>query len=188
MVFTGEDIDLAVNAALAGVNFSGLGREPALERAIDDRISASGEEPTDLQIAEIRQNFYARLEFPPSEITPEILSQGTFIDTDNLIDGAWIDQIENWPHRDEVRNYWDHNTDLPDGSKNDLDTTAEHILRHSYNPDNTEEYHWRGLVVGNIQSGKTENFLKIAKSKISKPIIINNSIYILTNKSIIKLN
>ena len=31
MVFTGEDIDLAVNAAMAGVNFSGLGREQALE-------------------------------------------------------------------------------------------------------------------------------------------------------------
>ena len=44
------------------------------------------------------------------------------------------------------------------------------------------------ILIVDIQSGKTENFLKIAKSKISKPIIINNSIYILTNKSIIKLN
>ena len=44
------------------------------------------------------------------------------------------------------------------------------------------------ILIVDIQSGKTEKFLKIANSKISKPIIINNSIYILTNKSIIKLN
>ena len=50
MAFTGEDIDLAVNAAMAGVNFSGLGREQALERAILDRTTASGE---DLQICRL---------------------------------------------------------------------------------------------------------------------------------------
>ena len=161
MAFTGEDIDLAVNAAMAGVNFSGLGREQALERAIQDRTNASGEDPTDLQITEIRQTFYARLEFPPIEITPEILEEGTFLDVDNLIDGSWVDQVGDWPHRDGVRNYWDHYTELPDRSKDNLDTTAEHILRHSHDPENTEEYHWRGLVVGNIQSGKTATYTKL---------------------------
>ena len=117
MAFSGPHIDRAVNAAIAGVNFSGLGRDQALERAIDDIRNVSGEEPTDLQINEIRLDFYARLEFPPSDLTPEILSEGTFVDTDNSIDGSWVDQIESWPHRDSVRNYWDLNTNLPDGSK-----------------------------------------------------------------------
>ena len=34
-------------------------------------------------------------------------------------------------------------------------------MRHSYDPNNTEEYHWRGLVVGNIQSGKTATYTKL---------------------------
>ena len=154
-------MDRAASLAVANVNFLGFGREQALQRALEDVMSVSGEEPTESQITQIRENFSARLEFPPSGLTLDVLSQTTFLDTENLVDGSWVDQIENWPHRDGVRNYWDDNTNLPDGSKDNLDITAEHILRHSYDPNNIEEYHWRGLVVGNIQSGKTATYTKL---------------------------
>ena len=155
-------MDRAASAAVANVNFLGFGREQALQRALEDVMSFSGEEPTESQIIQIRENFSAWLEFPPSGLTLEVLSQTTFLDTENLVDGSWVDQIENWPHRDGVRNYWDDNTNLPDGSKDNLDITAEHILRHSYDPNNIEEYHWRGLVVGNIRVERpyTQSYFK----------------------------
>jgi outer membrane protein assembly factor BamB len=44
------------------------------------------------------------------------------------------------------------------------------------------------ILIIDVKSGKTEKYLKINNSKVSKPIIFKNSIYTLTNKSVIKLN
>ena len=112
MPFSGDHMDRAASLAVANVNFLGFGREQALQRALEDVMSVSGEEPTESQITQIRENFSARLEFPPSGLTLDVLSQTTFVDTENLVDGSWVDQIEHWPHRNGVRNYWDDNTNL----------------------------------------------------------------------------
>jgi outer membrane protein assembly factor BamB len=44
------------------------------------------------------------------------------------------------------------------------------------------------LLVADITSGKTINIIKIDKYKITRPSILNNNLFIITDNSIIKLN
>ena len=44
------------------------------------------------------------------------------------------------------------------------------------------------LLVIDIKTGKTKSILKIDNEKISRPIIINNNLFVVKDNAIIKLN
>ena len=74
-------------------------------------------------------------------------------------DSTWLDDID-WRHTRALRQYRDTHTSLSENAKNNLESvTLDRIISNSFNPSGDEvEFHWRGLVAGNVQSGKTATY------------------------------
>ena len=75
-------------------------------------------------------------------------------------DSTWLDDID-WRHTIALRQYRDtHDSSLSENAKDNLENlTLNRILTNSFNPQgDEEEFHWRGLVAGNVQSGKTATY------------------------------
>lgn len=73
-------------------------------------------------------------------------------------DSTWLDDV-NWRHTEALRQYRDTNSQLSENAKDNLESITRRIMANSFNPNGNEsEFHWRGLVVGNVQSGKTATY------------------------------
>ena len=114
---------------------------------------------------EIEHRFTLDTTFPP-EITEEEIESITHVDDD--IDGSWYDDIEDFSKWDEVCTNWrnGHSSGrLPPNAVSNIDKYTENILSHSYNPAGGN-YLWKGLVVGNVQSGKTATYTGLVAKAI----------------------
>jgi hypothetical protein len=73
-------------------------------------------------------------------------------------DSTWLDNVD-WRHTEALRQYRDTHSPLSENAKNNLEIVTRRIMSNSFNPNVGEnEFHWRGLVVGNVQSGKTATY------------------------------
>jgi len=109
------------------------------------------------EILEIEDRFRRATTHPP-EITYQEIEDTTYID--ETIDGDWYNTIEDFPKWERIKNNWlfGHSSSLmPPNAVANIDKYTHHILSHSYNP-NGGSYLWKGLVVGNVQSGKTATY------------------------------
>ena len=160
MPFTGQQIDTVVRRVVAKVNIWHTNRNQALNEEIELMSSTTHESPTDEQVTQIRSLVSYQLEFPPNPLTEADLDENTFSAHTIPVDGSWFDEIEDFPHGDRLREHLDLQGNLTDGAKDALEITARHILRYTPNPE-LDEFVWRGLVVGNVQSGKTATFTSL---------------------------
>jgi hypothetical protein len=116
-------------------------------------------------IEEIEHRFTKETTFPP-EITEEEIEDITHVDDD--IDGSWFEGIEEFNKWDGVCNNWSNGYPsgrLPPNAVHNIDRYTNNILSHSYNPAG-ENYLWKGLVVGNVQSGKTATYTGLVAKAI----------------------
>ncbi|MDA8700733.1 Z1 domain-containing protein [Euryarchaeota archaeon] len=108
-------------------------------------------------IEEIWHRFRHLTTFPP-EISDEEIEERTH--TDTTIDGSWYDDIESFPKWEEICDNWVNghaSGRMPNTAIRNIDKYTDHIFQHSNDPVGSE-YIWKGLVVGNVQSGKTATY------------------------------
>ena len=68
-------------------------------------------------------------------------------------DSTWLDDV-NWRHTEALRQYR-YEFQAIRKRKNNLESITRRIMANSFNPNGNEsEFHWRGLVVGNVQREK----------------------------------
>ena len=116
-------------------------------------------------IEEIGHRFTLETTFPP-EVTEEEIEEITHVDDD--IDGSWYEDIEDFTKWDQVCNNWSNGHQsgrLPINAVRNIDRYTNSILSHSNDPAG-ENYLWKGLVVGNVQSGKTATYTGLVAKAI----------------------
>jgi len=95
-----------------------------------------------------------RTSSPPLD-GPESHSEWT---GENEFDSTWLNAID-WRHTKALRQYRDNQSPLSENAKNNLESVTMRIISNSFNPHGDEdEFHWRGLIAGNVQSGKTATY------------------------------
>jgi hypothetical protein len=132
------------------------------ERAIEFAISLCRGGLPDLEIssaemADIWSRFTGLTTHPP-RITEEELANSTH--TDSSIDGSWFEQIQEFPKWEKIKDNWinGHSSSrMPPIAIDNIDTYSSHIISSSNDPKGNP-YLWKGLVVGNVQSGKTATY------------------------------
>jgi len=74
-------------------------------------------------------------------------------------DPSWLNNIQ-WKHTNALLDYRMKIGELNLNTCENLNQISLGLLENSYNPtqNGNDEFLWRGLVVGNVQSGKTANF------------------------------
>jgi hypothetical protein len=83
---------------------------------------------------------------------------------DDSITTEWFDKITTFPKWEKIKSNWEigHESGRLDvNAVAKIHSYSSHILQHSNNPKGNETYLWKGLVVGNVQSGKTATFIGV---------------------------
>jgi len=109
------------------------------------------------ELVEINDRFIRETTHPPL-ISDDELEDNTH--TDSLIDGSWYGNIVDFTKWEAICDNWNHghpSSRLPNNAITNINKYTNHIFSHSNNPDEPE-YIWKGLVVGNVQSGKTATY------------------------------
>jgi hypothetical protein len=150
--------------AMAVQEFSGPGRfsgdaEICIRRSIRTYIEDINPnfEFSQNDILEINDRFRRATTHPP-DVSDQELQDTTYVD--DTIDGNWYDGVEEFPKWNRIKDNWmnGHSSSiLPPKAISNIDKHTNHILSHSYNPHGVP-YLWKGLVVGNVQSGKTATY------------------------------
>ena len=159
-------ISPAINevVAMAVQEFSGPGRfsgdaEICIRRSIrtyKEDINL-GHEFSQNELIEINDRFRRATTHPP-DVSEQEIQDATYVD--ETIDGEWFDTIEEFPKWNRIKDNWmnGHSSSiLPPKAISNIDKHTNHILSHSFNP-NDASYLWKGLIVGNVQSGKTATY------------------------------
>ena len=106
---------------------------------------------------EINDRFRRATTHPP-DVTYQQIDDTTYVD--EMINGEWYGQVDEFPKWGDIKDNWmnGHSSSLlPPKAISNIDRHTNHILSHSYNPHG-EPYIWKGLIVGNVQSGKTATY------------------------------
>ena len=80
----------------------------------------------------------------------------------------WLDSVKNstpWIHRDAYHLYLLKNKKWSPRTIRDVDKYSDMILDHMRNP-NTKSFNCKGLVIGDVQSGKTANYTDLINKSI----------------------
>ena len=124
-------------------------------------MAIKGENP-DLELSdeereEIRHRFVRLTTFPPIVSEDEISDSSH---TDESIDGSWYQNIEEFSKWESIVDNWkfgSKDSRIPPSAIENIDNYTNHILENSFDPAG-DPYLWKGLVVGNVQSGKTATY------------------------------
>lgn len=132
------------------VNHSQMTCQEAIDAVLDMMSIQATQNQRTILIAEL----IARTSSPPLD-DENSHSEWT---GDVQFDSQWLEDIQ-WNHTNALRQYRDTHSNLSENAKQNLEIVARRIIGNSFNPNGEEsEFHWRGLVVGNVQSGKTATY------------------------------
>ena len=132
------------------------------ERSIDFSLQLCKEKYPDFEVSElemidIRARFTCLTTHPP-ELSEEELKISTH--TDSSIDGSWYDNVQKFPKWESIKDNWINghsSSQMHANAIENIDRCSSHIIKNSNNP-RANSYIWKGLVVGNVQSGKTATY------------------------------
>lgn len=144
------ELEMILSQGVMYVNHHQMAPEEAIEQLLG--IPVWEGKFSDSDVTQLIAQLIRRVSDPPLD-TEESHSEFT----GEEFDPSWLDEIGQWTHTESLRKYRTENTSLSENAKANLEATSLRILSNSYNPS-TEEFVWRGLVVGNVQSGKTATF------------------------------
>ena len=95
----------------------------------------------------------------PAVLSVEEIQQCSIFNPD--VDGSWYDELESSGEWDRLYDYWINPLNpggLPRNAAMNVGNINDEILSHSWNPNGDRDYLWKGMVVGNVQSGKTATY------------------------------
>ena len=147
----------------ATTQFTGRGLNAGnSEKSIQSAIAITLMHYEDLKLSdaeneEIRFRFKMQTTHPRKISTEELEANSH---SDDSIDGSWFDRIDSFPKWERIRDNWTRghsSARMHENAIGNIDKYSSHIIGNSYNPK-ADPYLWKGLVVGNVQSGKTATY------------------------------
>ncbi len=114
-------------------------------------------ELSEVEREEIKHRFVRLTTYPPIVPEDEIEDNSH---TDDSIDGSWFKEIVEFAKWESIVENWKFghkDSRIPPSAIVNIDNYTDHILVNSFDPSG-EPYLWKGLVVGNVQSGKTATY------------------------------